>query len=37
MELVDKFAELSVRLKKVNEEMDETAEMLRRILEKDAE
>lgn len=37
MELVEKFAELSLRLKKVGEEMDETIEVLKRVLEKEAE
>jgi hypothetical protein len=34
MELAEKFQELSERLRKVGEEMDETIEVLKRVLEK---
>jgi len=37
MDLVEKFTELSVRLEKVRAEMDETIEVLKRVLEKEAE
>jgi len=36
-DVVLKFAQLSVRLEKVRAEMDETIEVIKRVLEKDAE
>jgi len=36
-EVVLKFAELSVRLEKVQAEMDESIEVLKRVLEKETE